>query len=808
MKFLKRLVLIILFIGGAACNYETVSADEKPDDLSQSNASLDSDLTSDELFEAKSLFNLTKAAPPVPGETDILTNIFRNPVGTGPALLSEKILQITPPRPDQKGAIWSKRRLDLKQDFKLVSYIYLGNSGYDAADGVTFTLQNDPRMATNDRVVIGGSGMALGVYSESLGGPYVQNALSIEFDTFFNAEPHAGMDYEIRELGEIGHVAFVKPKANNNNFHGEHSGAIVPNELLSNGTWKELTISWKAQSQVLTYNVKGWGSASYHVRNLNEEFGGDRVYWGLTASTGMYYQENIIAISGLPQKINHLAKVENLTQGSQPAVKITANRGDKVKLSSEVDTFGSFDLTMLEGPQVTVGKLNGLKPDLETVKINGVSINAKEVSFINNQLIIREEGLGALGLKPFGMSLSFEGEVVEELGNVTLSSKVTLGDQMDQEFSISNPIEIDVPKVTTGEVVIKYLDEWNQPLAKEKTITGQIGTTYEETALKINGFELKETIGQTSGKFTEKGQTLIFKYQAMAFVLEQGVFDKEQQSLDGGFVNNNDVLAYKLSLKSVFEEEVPVVYYQELTVTQKVDPNLTAITEITLTDNQGNLIGTGQYQEQENSIIATLTEKYLARNENIYLSFKGRVKNDVMAETKLTVSGTVVGSYSNNLIIKPTTSNEVSSTVLGELRFVSAPVTIDFGELSISHFRKEVGVPKEAIDQPLLVEDTRKKRSPWYLTAEISRPMTNGTDQREDALRYYYKGEPLILKPSPQVIYQNNGEDTKFDYNITDDWQAEAKTTGLKFKINSNQAPISSDSYKGSVKWVLRNTID
>ena len=105
------------------------------------------------------------AAPSVPGDTEVLSNVFREPNGTGPLLLTDKILQITPAKNSQNGSIWSKEKLNLTRDFDISAYLYLGNSLDKAADGITFTLQNDYRMNTLDeRLVLGDSGMGLGAY--------------------------------------------------------------------------------------------------------------------------------------------------------------------------------------------------------------------------------------------------------------------------------------------------------------------------------------------------------------------------------------------------------------------------------------------------------------------------------------------------------------------------------------------------------------------------------------------------------------------------------------------------------------------
>ncbi len=54
-----------------------------------------------------------------------------------------------------------------------------------------------------------------------------------------------------------GHVAFVTPKPNNNNYSGEHTGVTVAPTFLSNGTWRLLIIKWDAEQRSLTYDLEG-----------------------------------------------------------------------------------------------------------------------------------------------------------------------------------------------------------------------------------------------------------------------------------------------------------------------------------------------------------------------------------------------------------------------------------------------------------------------------------------------------------------------------------------------------------------------
>lgn len=91
----------------------------------------------------------------------------------------------------QAGAIWSEEgyRIDLRRSFHLKMKVYLGNKGKDAADGITFTMHNDPRKGN----AIGHDGQSLGAMGNfknkkpwTKDSGVIENSFSIEFDTHLN----------------------------------------------------------------------------------------------------------------------------------------------------------------------------------------------------------------------------------------------------------------------------------------------------------------------------------------------------------------------------------------------------------------------------------------------------------------------------------------------------------------------------------------------------------------------------------------------------------------------------------------------
>lgn len=320
--------------------------------------------------------------PPIPEETAPLNTVFSEPISytydsdkfTGRIgtkhinlLTKDKVivpgLQITDDY-NQQGAIWSKEKIDLKQKFVFESYLYLGAQYDESGDGMTFTLHNDERGSQ----AIGQPGMGLGVYSDfngqvnKKGSPnHVNNALSLEFDTYHNnggaylmdekVNPQPIERYQERYLDhcgrvryrwvtgtkekQYGHIAFVKPNSNNNQPTDQHHQLrVLENDYLSNGNWKKLTITWEpntTNSGSLSYklvdlqaiqqdNPDIWEyqetytiEETYEIQDVLREFNSTEVNWGFTGSTGRYnrnenicgkYEQNILAITKIPQQLD------------------------------------------------------------------------------------------------------------------------------------------------------------------------------------------------------------------------------------------------------------------------------------------------------------------------------------------------------------------------------------------------------------------------------------------------------------------------------------------------------------------------
>lgn len=160
----------------------------------------------------------------------------------------------------QSSALWSTQgsKVDMTKPFETEMYVYLGNSQAGAADGMTFTFQNDDRGSKS----IGHAGGALGVYGDvdkkrkgdiwGAGNSMnefiqegVQKSFTIEMDTSANAVFDGGSTTWFEEIKKAQHILAAYPA---------HTKFAAFNKVKKNK--QEV---WKKIEPINQYQMKGSG---------------------------------------------------------------------------------------------------------------------------------------------------------------------------------------------------------------------------------------------------------------------------------------------------------------------------------------------------------------------------------------------------------------------------------------------------------------------------------------------------------------------------------------------------------------------
>ena len=186
----------------------------------------------------------------------------------GVASDSSGTVTLTPNTNTQFGAIWSKSRVDLANDFCVIADVYLGNND-GGADGLAFVMQPNS-------VAAGSAGGGLGYAG-------ITPSFAVEYDTYWNGGSDLYND----------HVALMK----NGNTTTHNSWGVAPVDVgnIEDGLWHKTKIYWDSVdnkvSVWLDKNADGdtddSGETLFNAvsADLEANFGGE-VYWGFTAATG------------------------------------------------------------------------------------------------------------------------------------------------------------------------------------------------------------------------------------------------------------------------------------------------------------------------------------------------------------------------------------------------------------------------------------------------------------------------------------------------------------------------------------------
>lgn len=366
--------------------------------------------------------------------------------------------------------------------------------------------------------------------------------------------------------------------------------------------------------------------------------------------------------------------------------------------------------------------------------------------------------------------------------------------------NVQKEIQVDVTP-GTGTVVFHYQDEEGNKLAEDKTIVDDIGNSYNEKPIDLNGYLYVRTQGNATGVIEDQTQEVLFIYQQNRFKLTQTVTKMDGSSAEKAALT--EVLKVKTVLDSQLTSVTPSVFYKDLTITVPIDDALIDVGTFSLNRADGTSVGQVSYDDSTKSVNATITEAdQIPWNENVTMSYQATVKEDAPLASTITTVGEASGSYTNNWVANPVKSNTTKTEIVdGKLAFVSAPTDLDFGEnLKIPAVDKNY--PLQSLTDSLTVQDTRSIKGSWTLSAKMDQVLTSTSNKTlPTAVQYTNKGQKAILGTSSIIIYQQTNTDSK-PISITDNWLPNGDGLALDIKPGTTYP----ESYTGSIEWTLQDT--
>ena len=201
--------------------------------------------------------------------------------GTANAISSNEI-QLTAAIGSEAGQMWSYGKIDFSKSFTLNYEANLGNRNGDGADGIAAVFHNSP-LGVN----------ASGINGVGLGARGIANGIVLEIDTYANTPDN---------VGDIANDHGQIWVSSNQAGAGLLTTAADLGEL-EDGLWKAVVINWNFQTKTLSYTVGGINAGFYTFPASNpitSYFGGaSNVYFGYTASTGGFYNDQRVRFANL-----------------------------------------------------------------------------------------------------------------------------------------------------------------------------------------------------------------------------------------------------------------------------------------------------------------------------------------------------------------------------------------------------------------------------------------------------------------------------------------------------------------------------
>lgn len=192
------------------------------------------------------------------------------------AYMDGDCIQLTPDSAYAEGLAFHTTPLDLRNPFMISFELFFGEKE-EGADGMTFTIHNDPRGLN----AFGTWGECMGYgrwYGNSPYGNSISPSIAIEFDTYYNPRQNDP---------ETDHVAWLQ---NGSSYHPAHWPAEGDELQLEDGLLHDFVFQWDPMDQRITIMLDGQVVLDRQQDLVNDIFDGEsQVIWGFSASTGRKY---------------------------------------------------------------------------------------------------------------------------------------------------------------------------------------------------------------------------------------------------------------------------------------------------------------------------------------------------------------------------------------------------------------------------------------------------------------------------------------------------------------------------------------
>ncbi len=589
-KFLLLLIfaMSIVYSGGDVGSSKVVHADETTETIETTGTTKTTKTTYKDFYNFDQLpesnIDLSETFELIKAEKVIGSGEIEN---YGPSLdLPDRpdVAIITQDEQWQFGGLWYRNPIDMEKDFSMLMYVNLGDkwnngnnlgkpsNGEGGGDGITFTIQghtNTSGVALEN--TIGANGAGLGAYSKDpdpndpfndYRDKFISNALVLEFDTFYNNLEKLTHDNGTPNFGNgiidnvnhgakfYGHIDLTKtPGVDQGQFYKQHDTSELyfrspddeGNQDLTDNRWRKVKVSWDSSTYELTYDIAGYRHKPIvykfdNLEHVDKTFGGTKVYWGFTGSTGDSHNLQQVGIFEVPDQtkssIEKLAR--NITKDGENAEftkEAIMKSGDRIEYQVTVDYPEKYITQEMIEKENTQEMIAAVIEDKLPAELN----------YVDGSLRVQKNDSDVTPTPDWN-----KGKI--DLGNVSPGSKfvVTYKADVTKEGVIdntatfyskyTNPIS-DTAQVYSGSINILKVNETDQPLE---------GATFKLQRLDENG---KWQDVADSSKTTGVTGELTWDY------LEPGDYTITETKAPDGYLLNNTKIEFEI--EEIIGDEQP-----------------------------------------------------------------------------------------------------------------------------------------------------------------------------------------------------------------------------------------------------------
>lgn len=702
---------------------------------------------------------------------------------------------------NQKAAVWStdNNAFDINTSGKSAMWIYLGERGTSAGDGMALVLQNDPK---GNAAISSNAGETLGVWaddnSSNMLGSAIQNSWALEFDTYMNKGTNrtGAFDYGLSGSSHIasGYPADTTtyPSKAGSGYKQKHDGLISFESSLSNGAWHHVTVDYKSTGTTtgtMTYNIDDKAPISEYKAPSQSpaEYRGTpvtvpidktkfkstngKIRWGFTGSTGASYETNLVMFEQVPGLVNATAEqtVTDITQNN----KDISNGGEKVKSGDKLKF--TIKGTYLNGQQDW--------KDVRT-QLKYPAANMKWTEFVDQNGLHYDLPSDLLGNTPPDSEL-------ENLSTSEPTKEISF-------YGTVQPVKVDTEEESSGQLIgTNALVDYNTVKYTIEAAPTTVLTIDDLKDIDVNygsDATVSGTVKSSLGGLLAKGA------KVDVTVNNETTPIKADVGTDGKFSVTVPKDKYKAGENTVTVQATDAAGIQTVKYTNKI--NIHPV--LTLNDNNGTVIApyTFNFQVVDNSADITTYYKEGASGTPVQLEKYANAKpgstqdHKVDLDTsKLSIGTHVLTVYSVDT--EGNTSNNQTITVIVGLLSISSDDSINFK----NQIPAKTSVLSRTADYTLKLETSAAKNWTLSVTAGALTAKSDNSTLQHSTVGFRDTKDKSFTPLSPTIgttIDSGTGQAAT----ITKKWATDAGIV-----LNVVPSEIKADEvYTSQINWTLTNT--